>query len=334
MSHKTSYKRPGTDHDKQVIQEARSQSPRMTVYVDSYPEITAHALKSKRLSVYAAWMVLKADQRERDNPSHIDLPLADTITLLSHTLGVSRRQARQIITDGTGTYWTLGDKRVWVRGPAGIAKQLDIERVSTPQQIPLADLTGKRSRRRAALMAAVAYDPGADARPVTRRRVEELTGVPRSTQKRYEKHGHAVSLGPTHVKLSHVQNEGLKRAILSNHKAGFYRGSNGDLMRRHGDRRQATTHLPGNPQKAKHVNARLRKTGHHDRANKARKEQPWQSYFQGRDGATRFVKAKHALGKNTPMRQVYDPVFDYAVIASVGKQGTMVFESAVVEQSN
>ena len=124
------------------------------------------------------------------------------------------RQARRLIQQGAGTYWTIDAReRLWLAHPVEVAEQLRVSFVSRPHQIPLDDLRHGRSRRRAALAATV-YRTDERGSPISRRKVRERTGVAESTQRKYEnQYGHATVVDHVHTKLTHISTKTAKSSI-------------------------------------------------------------------------------------------------------------------------
>jgi hypothetical protein len=99
--------------------------------------------------------------------------------------GVQRRQAERLLRDGDGPYWEVSHGRVRLHGLHRLSTALGVERTSRAHLVPLDQMHGGLASVRAAIMAAV-YRVDEDGTPVARRRLAEITGVPVSTQRRYD----------------------------------------------------------------------------------------------------------------------------------------------------
>ena len=301
-------------------------------YVDVFPQLAQAALRSGQESLVACWALLRAC----DPTGSGYLDRANARRILEDGRRVRPRQARRLIHDGVGPYWTIDKKdRLWLGRVDQVADGLGVEAVSRPHQIPIADLQGGRTRLRAAFEATV-YRTDEGGTPLSRRLIRELTGIPESTQRRYESHGHAKTVAQVHTKITHITTNPAKAAIAAEYRgAGFYRGSQGDLMRRHADRRQAAHHLPGSSAKARRVNQRLTKPVRRERpVTKAHGEHSRRAFFpaspRGRSGHKAWVKTPNALGKPGHESEIEDAIFDYAVVETRGKNGRSCFESVTL----
>ena len=316
------------------MSDIRPEKPRQYIpdYVDIFPEIAQAALRGGEEQRAADWSLLRA----ADEQGSGRLPRLTARRTLEQGRLLSERDARRHLRNGDGRWWTLDQQYVWPRGPVRVAEALGIDRLSQPHRIPVTDLQHGTACLRAAL-AATAYRTDEYGRPLSRRRVRELTGVPESTQRRYEnKHGHAATVEAVHVELTHVTGAATTQAWVSEYsRAGMYLSHGGSLMRRHPDIRKAAHHQPGSASAARRANQHLAKSARGDRpATKARGERFPRAFFPlsptGKTGHARWVKAKAALGKAGSERWVSEAVFDYAVIAARKKGGGMRFESAAI----
>ena len=307
--------------------------PRIPEWIAVYPEIAHAALKRNMDPLVAAWCLLHAC--DRDGRGWFERPVARRLVEVGR--GVGARQARRILDAGSPGFWHLGSTdRLWLISVPKVAAALGVERVSAPRLVPLADLQKGPASLRATLFATV-YRPDAEGRPLSRRLVRELTGIPESTQRRYEnQYGHAERVTPVHVELSHITDPQQRRRYAERQGDwGAYLGEHGDLMRRHPDIRRAARQRAGSRTAATRVNRQLTDPARSGSpATKARGERPLRAFFPAsasrrRNAAKAWMRAKRALGKGRPDPALFDPALDYAVIESRDVRGHRRFESAV-----
>ena len=307
----------------------------LPTHLEVYPEIAAAALKAGLENALVSWSLFRV--ADRDGRGYIERP--DAHQILEASRGVQARQTRRLLQEGDPGWWTTDrQERLWLPGPATVAEHLGLAFLGRPHLVPLSDLCAGRAQRRAALEATL-YRTDAQGHPLSRRRVRELTGVPESTQRRYEnQYGHARVVDPVHTHLTHITADAAKSAIAHEYSdRGAYLGGSGDLMRRHADRRQATRHLPGSSRKARRANTQLAESARSDSpAKKTRGERSGRAFFpmtpNGRSGVKQWMKTPAALGKPGHERGMTDAIFDYAVIERRGKGGKSLYASAVLPE--
>lgn len=117
----------------------------------------------------------------------------------------SRRHLARLLADGEGLFWTADKERIWVRGQAKVAAALGIERlcgrpVAVPLDIFLARIGDLKAHFYTAFHSSRAgereYGP-----PIARETISAVTGVPRRTQRYYERRAGLrvqpnIALGP------------------------------------------------------------------------------------------------------------------------------------------
>ena len=295
------------------------------------PEIAQAALKQGLESASVTWHLLRAADTGRGR-----LAGDQARSLVMHGRAVGDRQARRLLHAGAALFWARDpENSVRLHGAARVAAALGVAHVTTPHLIPAEDFRAGRARLRAALQATI-YAVDENGRPISRRRVEEATGVPPSTQRRYEGYGHADLIRPVHVQLSHIDNPRSQRDVAAAHRGvGFYLGRYGALMRRHADIRRATRHEPGSASVARRINRQLREYRDDRPATQARGQRAPRAFFaaptdQPGTGGADFFRAKRAFGKGAPPRDLVHPIHDYAVIETRTAAGQRRYESAFV----
>lgn len=168
--------------------QADAASPCSTVKL--YPQLSIAALKSKWHKEIALWYHLRA------LTSSGRLPLDDALTHL-----VPRYYAKatfyRILTFGNGIFWNVlqpddhhPQTMILFRSLAKVAKRMGVTRLLAPREIPASSLRSVPSIN-AQLYASI--HPTRDSKPtppISRQSLEEITGVNRRTQIRYDKLAH------------------------------------------------------------------------------------------------------------------------------------------------
>jgi hypothetical protein len=288
-----------------------------------FPEIAQAALKAKEHGKVANWGLLRA----HDTQGSGRLPLREAQRLISLGRGVSGRQARRLLAGGDGQYWAQdpgGHVRYY--RPARVAERLGVAHVTRPRVLDTARLRSGQTSLKAALESTCYRNDGRGT-PLTRRLVEELTGVPPSTQRRWEnRYGNAELVAPCYVKRGDVGPMDGAAWLASEGTWGFFWGKGRQLMRRHGDIRRSH-HGLGSAAAARRTNRELSRAG--GPAQKARGQRTVRVYFAepGAGGARAWARAKAALGKQAASRVAFDPALNYSVLSRVGRRGGLVYES-------
>jgi hypothetical protein len=98
-----------------------------------------------------------------------------------------RRQLRNLLRQGEGTFWQRDAERIWLRSAAQVAAALDVARLSgRPVALPVRALLAGIGEVKAHLYAS--FHSGRRSRnPMNRHTLERVTGVPARTQSGYEK---------------------------------------------------------------------------------------------------------------------------------------------------
>jgi len=256
------------------------------------------------------------------------------VDILRAGRGVGDRQARRLLTAGEGFWWVSDpDRNIRLASGVRVCEGLDVDYVGRPHLIPAVDFRGGPTRLRAVLAATVSRTDEKGS-PLTRRAVAERTGVPASTQRRYENRERtARSLYAVYVHLSHTNPHAAARLAVRYRHWGVHRGQQGHLMRRHGDVRRAVGHLPGSGRAARRLNRKLARGTRP--ALQARGRPVPRAYFLAarqpslsrRLGAWRLSKL--ALGRPAARPLVFDPLLDYSVVETQTRFGRRRFDCLV-----
>jgi hypothetical protein len=291
------------------------------LFVRILPQFAAAALKRGEGHRYSTWLMLRA----ADPAGSGFLTISDAVSLLVEWRGVTARHAHRILQGGEGRYWHVAGGAVFYRRTVRIAEHLGVDRVSRERLVEARSL-GTTSRLRAALYT-TCYATDAGGVPLTRRKVEELTGVPRSSQRRYENvYGQAIKVGEAHVFQSHLPDRGRHGGDVPEELRafGFYRTKSGDLVRRHGDIRRSLHGLGGRGT-ARRLNREFRALC--GPTSKACGQRPVRVYFPELDGPRRWLRDKRALGKQATRTAAHHRALAYGVVCRRGRRGQPVYEA-------
>ena len=297
-----------------------------TLRIRLFPELAHAALLCGREGQLATWAILRAHDASGCGWLAHDV----AVSAVTAGRGVSERQAVRLVDSGVPGFWQIAKGRVWLTAPAKLATLLSVRRVTRERELAPDDLRSGRAALRATLYATV-YRCDEGGSPLTRRKVREITGVPQSTQRRYDRWGQVERVSEVHVALTHID-KGVAHYIPDAYPGwGFYVGRSGQLMRRHADIRRAVRQQAATRSSAKRVNAELARDG--SPALWARGERPLRSHFRlrtARAGSTAkaWLQEKRALGKRAARREAFDPILAYSALEQQSRRGRRFWTSA------
>jgi hypothetical protein len=172
----------------------QAENSRLPADVKLYPDIGLAMLRQEQTAAGRLWLLL----RGLDGEGRGWLRVANIRQLLtkksSKTYLCGWRQLRNLLRDGDDLYWTRDEERIWLRSAAKVAYGLGVARLSgRPVALPLEALVNGIGRFRAELYAAfhssrVKTNPDGEAQamPIARETLTNLSGVGETTQRRYE----------------------------------------------------------------------------------------------------------------------------------------------------
>ena len=210
------------------INEGQAASP-TAPYVEVFPEVAHAALKAKEHHQLTTWLVLRAN----DPSGTARVSAVDAGKLIAGARGVSQRQARRLLEGGEARYWTK-DRGGHIRyfRASRVCWRLGVERVSRLRRVRIADL-GQGQAALEATFAATAYRADDRGTPLTRRRLRELTGIPESSQRRYENvYSHSELVEPVYTRITNERPVDQASRFAQEGVWGFFRGRHGQLIRR------------------------------------------------------------------------------------------------------
>jgi hypothetical protein len=290
-----------------------------------FPQLAHAALKRNEHGLFATWAVLRANAA---GSGRLDWDRA-VATVVSGR-AVSRHRALEILRQGDPQYWRGANGSVWIVSAKALAAAFDVGRVGTERLVDPEVLRGSPATLRAAFYSMV-YATDENGSPLTRRKTREITGVPESTQRRYDGWGHVERVSEVHVALTHIGSD-LASGIADAYPGwGFYKGRFGTPMRRHGDIRKAVGQTLARRSSARRVNSELARGGRP--VLWARGERPLRSQFRIRtqrtSSATAWLREKRALGKRATQSRAFAPVLAYSALEQKTRRGRRYWTSAV-----
>lgn len=288
-------------------------APAAPAQVPIFPEMGQAALRTHNEDAFAAWALVHAwDATSNAGAGLCDR--SDAIALVQSGFGVGARQAHRLLHAGEGSYWrSIERQRLVLFGQVSVARSLGVSRVSRAHCIPVDQFRG-RGQRRAALVA-LAYRTDAQDVPKTRRLVEELTGVPATTQRRLDReHGIAQLVSPVVAALGKQPTQWYADRVAQEFQDwGFFSGLGARLYRRHGNIRSATSHQIGSSAAVRRLNSALKE------GRPAMYSRGPRAYFQGEKAVQTWVRDKGARGRSGSSAYSLHPLLNYSLV--VGSPG-------------
>lgn len=140
-------------------------------------------LNQKKTAVYRVWLLCRyLDKDGRGWLSLKELRAALTAKESPHYL-FNYRRWRQIVGEGSGTFWQEANGRLWLFGVSRLAIALGVAKVGKPVALPLATITGDLKQFNAHLYAS--WDTRRKPSPISRQKRAAVLGVPERTQRHY-----------------------------------------------------------------------------------------------------------------------------------------------------
>lgn len=188
--------------------------------IKCYPDLAIAMLHHNLAATGRIWLLL----RHLDKSGSGWVSIADAKSTLTdkhsdlHVCGW--RQFRNLLAKGKGIFWTRDSERIWLKGVAGAAQALNVERLSgLPLQIPIAALTESIGSAKAHLYACF-HSSRKQENPISRATLQDITTIPVRTQLIYEKKAsiqkrHNFAIGTT------FSNENAKERAWKNGRSVF-----------------------------------------------------------------------------------------------------------------
>lgn len=150
--------------------------------IRTYPSLNTAMIAANQVPAGRVWYVL----RHVDRDGRGWLPVADVRRALD---GVCTwRNLRKILARGEGVFWQRNQDRLFLFGPARAALALGVKRLrGRPVLLPESVIRGDLATLRANLFASYHAGRVGENQPVTRRKMESITGIPARTQRHYDR---------------------------------------------------------------------------------------------------------------------------------------------------
>lgn len=185
-----------------AIKQAAAVAPETAVLpelVKVYPSLLVGFLQSRQAAVGRVYQLFRAYDTHTSGPGWLQEDDARALLTDGPWQVMTWRRLRQILAAGEGLVWTRDDcGRVWLHGPARIAKALGCGRMQGhPVYLPVAALLGGMQQVRAHFYASWHSGRGKEGSrpaPVSREALEQLTGVKERSQRDYDQVARVVKV--------------------------------------------------------------------------------------------------------------------------------------------
>lgn len=162
-------------------------------WVKLYPDIGLGMLRQEQAAPGRLWLLLRHLDTEGRGALRIDIVTKQLTEKTSKLRLCCKRQLRNLLNDGEGTFWVRDEEHIWLYSAARVAHALDVEKLTgRPVALPIAALLNGIGRFRAHLYTAFHSGRtkdtprGSQAMPIARSTMAELSGVGASSQRAYE----------------------------------------------------------------------------------------------------------------------------------------------------
>ncbi len=150
------------------------------------PSLGLAILRHNQAAAARLWLLLRAlDQQGRGAISreHAHSAFTDKTSAL-HICG--RRHLRNLLNAGSGLFWEVDDRMIWLRSAVHVARSLGVAHFRGQDvALPVKALTGGIGAVRANLFAS--FHSGRTAKPIARKTLARKCGVAPRTQRRYDR---------------------------------------------------------------------------------------------------------------------------------------------------
>jgi hypothetical protein len=198
-----------------------------------FPDLALGMLREGLTAAGRIWLLLR--HLDRDGRGWLPMEVVqEKLTARDSELRVcGRRQLRNLLQQGRGIFWERDRERVWLRSAAKVATALGVERLSgRPVLLPVETLLGGIGQVRAHFYASfhsgrtgLGFKP--QGRPISRGRLEQITGVPARTQREYDRAAGVVRQGNIAVGERYQTENSQERAWRHGRAAFPYRDHEG-----------------------------------------------------------------------------------------------------------
>lgn len=219
-----------------------------TGFAKIFPRMGWAALEAGEVVSYVTWCAL----REHAPAGEGRLSLKATRAFIIDWRRIHGRSAARVLRTGEKQgYWRVVGKSVFLTSSARLLLRFNLDSELAPHLVPL-NLIPKPTAMKAHLYATVHEIPGHDQRfrngPLARSTKEQSTGVPESTQRRYDKYATELVQQCFAEVKEDPNGNGVARV-----GEGYFIGRDGRQMRRLADYRVPKGHIRASKTAAKHA---------------------------------------------------------------------------------
>lgn len=152
-------------------------------YIRTYPSLNTAMIAANLVPAGRVWYLL----RHVDRDGRGWLPVADVRQALDQVC--TWRNLRKVLARGEGVFWQRDSQdRLFLLGPARAALALGVERLrGRPVLLSESVVRGDLAELRANLFATYHAGRVGEDKPITRAKLERLTGIPGRTQRHYDR---------------------------------------------------------------------------------------------------------------------------------------------------
>lgn len=218
-----------------------------TRYARVFPCLGWKALETDVVVSYVTWCALCG----LDRAGAGRIPVDEALDLIVDWRGIAQRSARRVLQTGQEAgYWRTAAGYVYLTASWRLLERAGIDQERAPHLVPLA-LIAKPTAMKAHLFATVYEIPGHSQRfrhgPLSRSVKEALTGVPETTQRRYDSYASEL----VQETSARVVRRGDSPVRLQG--GGYYTGRDGTQWRRLADYRVPRGHVRASRSAAAHA---------------------------------------------------------------------------------
>ncbi|MCB8923621.1 MAG: hypothetical protein H6662_18700 [Ardenticatenaceae bacterium] len=154
-----------------------------------YPDVALGMLQAEKAATGRIWLLLRHLDSQGRGWINIEVARKRLAERPSPLRVCGNRQLRNLLAQGEGVFWQMGNGRIWLRSVAKVAAALGVWRLTgRPVALPIAVLTQGMGKVRAHLYAS--FHSGrqkSTPAPIARATLQQLTCVHPRTQRRYER---------------------------------------------------------------------------------------------------------------------------------------------------
>ncbi|HFQ92394.1 MAG TPA: hypothetical protein ENK32_00160 [Anaerolineae bacterium] len=168
------------------VEEANTQyAIHNTQTIKLYPDVALGMLRQEKAAAGRIWLLLRHLDEAGRGWIEVDAAREQLTRKGSPWRVCGWRQLRNLLNAGENIFWTRRDGRIWLKSTTKAAQALGVTRLQNrPVALPVTALLGTIGETRAHLYASF-HSGRADA-PISRAALEEISGMQRRTQRRYE----------------------------------------------------------------------------------------------------------------------------------------------------